>query len=125
LINDHLIAGKFRRYSLEPQLIRFTTLAAQIEEGYDNQVLATVNDHEVHLSVTDAPFFWHFHPDSDEVFICVEGTLLVELETASFKLTPGEMLVIPAGVRHRTSPLTARSVNLTLERTNTSTVRVT
>ncbi|KNE75972.1 Mannose-6-phosphate isomerase [Candidatus Burkholderia crenata] len=71
-----------------------------------------------------APFFWHFHPDSDEVFIVIEGVLLVELETARYELRLGEMLTVPAGVKHRTSPLTPRSVNLTVEKMNAESVRV-
>ena len=109
---------------LDAELINLSAVAAQTKAGYFNQVMAKVNDHAVHLSVMDAPFFWHFHPDSDEVFIVLEGVLLVELETARYELNPGEMLTVPAGVRHRTSPLTARSVNLTIEKMNAESVRV-
>ena len=109
---------------LDAELINLSAVAAQTKAGYFNQVMAKVNDHAVHLSVMDAPFFWHFHPDSDEVFIVLEGVLLVELETARYELKPGEMLTVPAGVRHRTSPLTARSVNLTIEKMNAESVRV-
>jgi mannose-6-phosphate isomerase-like protein (cupin superfamily) len=109
---------------LDAKLINLGLVAAQTKAGYSNQVLTTVNDHAVHLSVMDAPFFWHFHPDSDEVFIVLEGVLLVEFETARYELKPGEMLTVPAGVRHRTSPLTPRSVNLTVEKMNAESVRV-
>ncbi|QIE28875.1 Cupin domain protein (plasmid) [Caballeronia sp. SBC1] len=109
---------------LDPELVNLSSVAEQTKAGYCNQILATVNDHAVHLSVMDSPFFWHFHPDSDEVFIVLEGVLLVELETARYELKPGEMLTVPAGVRHRTSPLTSRSVNLTVEKMNAQSVRV-
>jgi mannose-6-phosphate isomerase-like protein (cupin superfamily) len=109
---------------LHAELINLSAVAAQTQAGYFNQVMAKVNDHAVRLSVMDAPFFWHFHPDSDEVFIVLEGVLLVELETARYELKAGEMLTVPAGVRHRTGPLTARSVNLTIEKINAECVRV-
>ena len=109
---------------LDAALINLSVVAAQTKAGYFNQVMAKVNDHAVHLSVMDAPFFWHFHPDSDEVFIVLEGILLIELETTRYELKAGEMLTVPAGVRHRTSPLTARSVNLTVEKTNAECIRV-
>ncbi|MDB5831273.1 MAG: cupin domain protein [Caballeronia sp.] len=109
---------------LDAKLINLSSVAAQSKAGYFNEVLTQVNDHAVHLSVMDAPFFWHFHPDSDEVFIVLEGVLLVELETARYELKAGEMLTVPAGVRHRTSPLTSRSVNLTVEKMNAESVRV-
>jgi mannose-6-phosphate isomerase-like protein (cupin superfamily) len=111
---------------LDATWINLTSMAAQAKakEGYSNEVLATVNDHAVHLSVMDSPFFWHYHPDSDEVFIVLEGVLLVELETARYELKQGEMLTVPAGVKHRTSPLTSRSVNLTIEKKNADSVRI-
>ncbi|CAN7217329.1 cupin domain-containing protein [Caballeronia sp. LjRoot29] len=110
---------------MDAKLINLSAVAAQPKAGYFNEVLTQVNDHAVHLSVMDAPFFWHVHPDSDEVFIVLEGILLVELETARYELKAGEMLTVPAGVRHRTNPLTPRSVNLTIEKMTAETVRVT
>jgi mannose-6-phosphate isomerase-like protein (cupin superfamily) len=110
--------------TLDAKLINVGAVAAQTQAGYFNQVLTTVNDHAVHLSVMDAPFFWHFHPDSDEVFIVLEGVLLIEMETTRYELKRGEMLTVPAGVRHRPSPLTPRSVNLTVEKMDAETVRV-
>jgi len=111
---------------LDAEWINLTSITAQAKAkaGYSNQVVATVNDHAVHLSVMNSPFFWHYHPDSDEVFIVLEGVLLVELETAKYELRQGEMLTVPAGVKHRTSPLTSRSVNLTIEKMNAETVRI-
>jgi mannose-6-phosphate isomerase-like protein (cupin superfamily) len=111
---------------LDTKWINLTSIAARAKAkaGYSNQVLATLNDHAVHLSVMDSPFFWHYHPDSDEVFIVLAGILLVELETAKYELRQGEMLTVPAGVKHRTSPLTSHSVNLTIEKMDAETVRV-
>lgn len=92
-------------------------------QGYSNQVLTSVNDHDVHLSVMDAPYFWHLHPDSDETFFIVEGTLVVDFDDGSVELQTGQLLTVPAGMRHRTRPVGARSVNLTVEKANATTVR--
>lgn len=102
--------------------IDLTALASGTLHSYSNQVLTSVNDHDVHLSVMDAPYVWHLHPDSDETFYVVEGTLAVDFDDGTVDLHAGQLLTVPAGVRHRTRPVGARSVNLTVEKSDTTTV---
>ena len=82
---------------------------------YDNHPVATTNDHVVRIATMTEPYHWHFHPNSDETFLVVEGRLSIEFESGSRELDPGQLLTIPRGVRHRTRPVGARSVNLTFE----------
>jgi mannose-6-phosphate isomerase-like protein (cupin superfamily) len=90
---------------------------------YANNVLAEVNDHVVRISLMTEPYFWHLHPDSDETFIGLEGTVILELKDQRIELSAGQMFTVPKGVAHRTAPSGARSVNLTIERANMTTVR--
>lgn len=105
------------------QPIDIEALASSELQQYSNRVLTSVNDHDVHISIMQAPYFWHLHPDSDETFLVVEGTLAVDLDKETVNLQRGQLLTVRAGTRHRTRPVTARSVNLTVERTNATTVR--
>jgi mannose-6-phosphate isomerase-like protein (cupin superfamily) len=95
--------------------------AAAVRGPYDNRVIARTNDHVVRMSVMTAPYHWHRHPDSDETFLTLEGSLIIELADGSVTLAPGQVLTIPAGVVHRTRPEGARSVNITVERDGTET----
>jgi mannose-6-phosphate isomerase-like protein (cupin superfamily) len=106
---------------IEP--VEYRTVANAARGDYRNEVLTTVNDHDVHVSVMSAPYFWHLHPDSDETFIGVEGTLIIEFDDGPVELRPGQILTVPAGTRHRTRPGTERSINLTVERTGATTIR--
>jgi mannose-6-phosphate isomerase-like protein (cupin superfamily) len=106
-----------------PTPIDFQAAATEVRKGYMNRVLTTANDHDIHISVMDAPYFWHVHPDSDETFITLEGVLIIEFDDGPVELHPGQMLTVPAGTRHRTRPAGARSVNLTVEKTDATTVR--
>jgi len=94
------------------------------DAGYDNHPIAKVNDHVVRIAAMSEPYHWHFHPNSDETFLVVEGRLCIEFENGSLELDPGQMLTIPRGVRHRTKPVGARSVNLTFELAHSETVAV-
>jgi mannose-6-phosphate isomerase-like protein (cupin superfamily) len=104
------------------QPIDLSAVASGTRRGYANHVLTNVNDHDVHLSVMDAPYCWHVHPNSDETFLVMEGTLAVDFDDGSVDLQAGQLLTVPAGVRHRTRPVGSRSVNLTFEKTGTATV---
>ena len=75
-----------------------------------------MNDHEVRISVMTEPYHWHRHPDSDETFLAIEGGLFIDFDDQTTELLPGQMVTVPRGVRHRTRPITERSVNLTFVR---------
>jgi mannose-6-phosphate isomerase-like protein (cupin superfamily) len=98
--------------------IEIVNLAFESSTGknYENHPVARVNDHVVRISVMTDAFYWHFHPDSDETFLALEGGLIIDLEDRSIELLPGNIFTVQRGVRHRTRPLGARSVNLTFER---------
>ena len=97
--------------------------AQELSGKYENVVLSRTNDHVVRISRMTEPYFWHLHPDSDETFLGVEGVLILELEHQRIELGPGQMITVPKGVRHRTSPAGTHSVNLTFERADIETVR--
>ena len=86
-------------------LQKVVTLASESSTSvsYDNHPIAEINDHVVRISVMTQPYYWHLHPNSDETF-------------------PGQMITVPRGLRHRTSPIGDRSVNLTFEAANAETV---
>lgn len=44
---------------------------------------------------------WHQHPDTDEVFLVIEGFLEIQLRDGQVTLKAGEMFVVPKGVEHR------------------------
>jgi len=91
---------------------------------YENVVLTSFNDHVVRMSRMEKAYFWHLHPNSDEMFLCVEGLLILELENQRIELAPGQMFTVARGVRHRTLPAGSYSVNLTFERADMETVSV-
>ncbi len=93
-------------------------------DNYKNVALSMVNDHNVRLSVMTEPYYRHYHPNSDETFIGVEGIVIIELENRIVELGPGQLFNIPANAIHSTRPKGARSVNLTFERIGIETVKV-
>lgn len=48
--------------------------------------------------------FWHRNMDYDEIIICVQGGMTWETELGTLTIRPGEMVVLPRGVAHRSIP---------------------
>jgi mannose-6-phosphate isomerase-like protein (cupin superfamily) len=107
-----------------PSAINPLRESRSVTEAYHNCRLAVANDHEIRMSVMTAGFEWHRHPRSDEVFLVIEGELMIELEDRQVLLGEGDLFTVPKGVVHRTRPVSARSVNLTFERGDAGTVYV-
>ena len=97
---------------------------AAVTESYRNEVLVDVNDDCVRLAVFEGEYRWHHHPDSDELFLVVAGTLQIDLEGGRrLELAEWQSVVIPAGTVHRTRAI-GRTVNLTCEKDGAQTVFV-
>ena len=97
---------------------------AKNKASYFNQALTIVNDHVVRVSVMTEPFYWHVHPNSDETFLVIEGSLFIDLDDKTVELFPGQLFTIPRNIKHRTRPGNGRSVNLTVEQVDLQTVKV-
>ena len=95
-----------------------------MNDGYSNKPAGLVNDHVIRMSVMTEPYFWHLHPDSDESFLVIEGSVFIDLEDRTVELFPNQIFTIPRNVVHRTRPGGNRSVNITFEKTTMTTVRV-
>jgi mannose-6-phosphate isomerase-like protein (cupin superfamily) len=97
---------------------------AEVTESYRNQVLVDVNSDCMRLAVFEGEYRWHQHPDSDELFLVVAGTLQIDLAGGNcIELTEWQSVVIAAGTVHRTRAI-GRTVNLTCERKGAQTVFV-
>jgi mannose-6-phosphate isomerase-like protein (cupin superfamily) len=97
---------------------------AAVTQSYRNQVLVDVNTDCLRLAVFEGEYRWHHHPDSDELFLVVAGTLQIDIADGSrLELTEWQGVVIPAGTVHRTRAI-GRTVNITCEKSGARTVFV-
>jgi mannose-6-phosphate isomerase-like protein (cupin superfamily) len=72
-----------------------------IDEHWDPKIIAQLNDYHFKIAKIKGEFIWHSHPETDEVFLVVDGSLRIQLRDEDLMLKPGEMCVIPQGVEHR------------------------
>lgn len=81
--------------------INFKDKFSKFTDHWSPRVIAEMNDYQFKLAKVKGEFVWHDHPDTDEVFIVVEGVLNIEFRDGVATLNAGEMFVIPKGVEHK------------------------
>ncbi|WP_371873902.1 cupin domain-containing protein [Dictyobacter arantiisoli] len=103
------------------QRINLTELSQAITERYRNFVVNEVNESCLRLAVMEGEYPWHRHPGADELFLILEGELIIDFqEHETVTLHPNDIFTVPAGVVHRTRAL-QRTVNLCFEHTQATT----
>lgn len=65
------------------------------------RIVAHYNDNEVRLVKVEGEFVWHEHPDTDELFLILDGELDIEFRDRTVTLRTGEMIVVPRATEHR------------------------
>lgn len=81
--------------------INFEDKLSKFSEHWSPRVVAEMNDYQFKLVKVEGEFVWHDHPDTDETFVVLEGTLNIEFRDGTLVLNAGEMFVIPKGVEHK------------------------
>jgi len=74
---------------------------ASFSDQWAPRIVARYNDNEVRLVKVEGEFIWHQHPDTDELFLVLDGALDIELRDRIVTLEPGELFVVPRGTEHR------------------------
>ena len=84
-----------------PAPISFSEKFDFFTEQWSPKVVAEMNDYQFKLVRLEGDFVWHDHQDTDETFIVLEGTLVIDFQDGTVELEAGQMLVVPKGVPHR------------------------
>ena len=77
-----------------------------LPELWSPRVVAQVNDQFVKVARVQGEFPWHSHEAEDELFLVLKGAVTIgraEADGGPITLLPGQVFVVPRGVRHNTS----------------------
>jgi mannose-6-phosphate isomerase-like protein (cupin superfamily) len=84
------------------EVIDLNALAADCRQKWFNQTLCKVNDSVVRAGIIEGEYHWHKHDKDDEFFYVVDGRLMIDLESRTIELGPGQGFVVPRATMHRT-----------------------
>ena len=70
---------------------------------YAVRLVAKMNNYDIKIVKFKGDFVWHSHAETDETFIVMEGTLVMNFRDRKVEVRPGEMIVVPKGIEHKPS----------------------
>ncbi|MDX2494536.1 MAG: cupin domain-containing protein [Desulfuromusa sp.] len=73
---------------------------SQFDEHWQPKIVGELNGQYVKLAKLKGEFVWHQHETEDELFMVINGKLLIKLRDRDVTLNPGEFFIIPRGVEH-------------------------
>ena len=79
------------------------TKFALINEQWRPKVAARLNGQEFKLVKVQGTFPWHTHDAIDEMFLVHRGRFRVEFRDHVADMRPGQFVIVPRGVEHRTA----------------------
>ncbi len=82
------------------QVVNLEEKYGRIQEYWRPRIVGELNDSYVKLVKVKGEFVWHKHDTEDELFLVVQGTLVIRLRDQELTLRPGELAIIPKGVEH-------------------------
>ena len=74
---------------------------ATFSDHFAPRTVATFNGLDIMVVKIKGAFQWHSHSDSDDFFLVLQGRMRVETEHGQAEMGPGEIFIVPRGVRHR------------------------
>lgn len=85
------------------EVVDLTQKFGGFSDHWRPRVAAQLNGQDVRLVKVQGVFPWHSHPDAEEMFLVWKGRFRVEFRDRIETLTPGQFIVVPRGVEHRTA----------------------
>lgn len=74
---------------------------ATFSDHWSPRIVSMFNGHEVMVVKFQGEYVWHAHADTDDFFLVLKGHMRIETDEGTVHLGPGDLYVVPKGVRHR------------------------
>ena len=74
----------------------------RFSEQWRPKLIASPNGQAVKIAKAKGEFPWHSHAEEDEFFLVHKGRFRVEFRDHIVDMGPGECVLVPRGIEHRT-----------------------
>jgi mannose-6-phosphate isomerase-like protein (cupin superfamily) len=83
------------------QRVDLGAVLATFQGPWQPRTVAALNDYDIRVVKTRGEFTEHAHPETDELFLVLSGSLVIRLGEDEVTLGPGQLAVVPRGRRHQ------------------------
>ena len=84
-----------------PAPVDLAAVLSRIDEPWQPRTVAVLNDYDLRVVRTLGEFTRHSHPETDEVFVVLSGSLTIRMDDGDVTLGPGQLYVVPKGTPHQ------------------------
>ncbi len=84
-----------------PRAINLQDVLNTFEDTWSPRTVGTVNDYDVRVVRTHGEFTRHSHPETDEFFLVLTGSLTIRMDDGDVTMGPGDMYIVPKGTAHQ------------------------
>lgn len=84
----------------------------QFSDYWQPRTVATFNGNDIVVVKALGAFVPHHHEDNDDVFLVLSGRLTIRMAEGDVALDPGELYVVPRGMKHQ--PVAEQETHLLL-----------
>ncbi|MBL4773703.1 MAG: cupin domain-containing protein [Alcanivoracaceae bacterium] len=82
------------------KIINPLQIAQSLSNVWSPKILSEVNNSYIKVAKLQGEFVWHTHINEDEMFMVLEGQLIIEFRDKQVELNKGDFYVVPKGVEH-------------------------
>ena len=108
------------------KLVSLKDSFSTVSDFFSPKIIGEVNNEFVKIAkIKGEDIPWHNHENEDELFLIIEGSLLMEIENEpSFMMNTGDMYIVKKGVNHRVSSVDECKILLIESKTTQHTGKV-
>ena len=84
-----------------PEPVDLSAALDDIQQPWQPHTVAVLNDYDLRAVRAHGEFTRHSHPETDEVFLVLSGSLTIRMDDGDVTLGPGQLYVVPQGTPHQ------------------------
>ena len=84
-----------------PAPVDLAAVLSRVGQPWQPRTVAVLNDYDLRVVRTQGEFTRHSHPETDELFLVLSGSLTIRMDDGDVTLGPGQLYVVPQGTPHQ------------------------
>ncbi len=83
------------------EAINFEEKLAKFSDHFKPKIIAQMNNYHFKVVKFQGEFVWHKHEDTDEVFMDLDGEIVIQLRDRRVEINNWENIYVPKGKEHK------------------------